>query len=328
MVENLIEDKKLLKSKFLGALVGTAVGDALGMPFEGYDPKYIQSRYGEVKDMFPGKLPAGSYTDDTEMMIGVAESLIENCGFNGEHMAKTFIKNFNSSRGYGFGVQIVLKLISEGESWENAAENLFGGIGSYGNGAAMRIAPVSIFYYDNFDELIKIAVKTAKITHTHPLGVEGAVLQAYAIALALNQHPLKNLNIENFLQSLQNLAKSETYKNKIKKIKVLLNKKTSKWEVIFLLGNGIEAFNSVPTAIYSFLANHKNFEDAVTYAVNLGVDTDTIGAMTGAISGAYHGFEAIPKKWLNKLENLNHIKNLAEKIWEIKTTQTQPKPNI
>ena len=126
MVENLVEDKKLLKSKFLGALVGTAVGDALGMPFEGYDPKHIQSRYGEVKDMFPGKLPAGSYTDDTEMMIGVAESLIESYGFNGEHMAKTFIKNFNSSRGYGFGVQIVLKLISEGESWENAAENLFG----------------------------------------------------------------------------------------------------------------------------------------------------------------------------------------------------------
>ena len=311
-------DKKLLKSKFLGALVGTAVGDALGMPVEGYDPKQIQLKYGEIREMLSGKLPAGSYTDDTEMMIGVAESLIENRGFNGEHMAKTFIKNFDSSRGYGFGVQIVLQLISERESWEEAAKNLFGGVGSYGNGAAMRIAPVSIFYYDNFDELKKTAVKTAKITHTHPLGVEGAVLQAYAIALALNQHPLKNLDIENFLQTLQNFVKSEVYKNKIKKIKLLLSKKTSKWEVIFLLGNGIEAFNSVPTAIYSFLANYNGFEDAVTYAVNLGGDTDTLGAMTGAISGAYHGFEAIPKRWLNKLENLDYLKSLAEKIWEIK----------
>ncbi len=311
-------DKKLLKSKFLGALVGTAVGDALGMPVEGYDPKQIQLKYGKIREMLSGKLPAGSYTDDTEMMIGVAESLIENRGFNGEHMAKTFIKNFDSSRGYGFGVQIVLQLISEGESWEEAAKNLFGGVGSYGNGAAMRIAPVSIFYYDNFDELKKTAIKTAKITHTHPLGVEGAVLQAYAIALALNQHPLKNLDIENFLQTLQNFVKSEVYKNKIKKIKLLLSKKTSKWEVIFLLGNGIEAFNSVPTAIYSFLANYKSFEDAVTYAVNLGGDTDTLGAMTGAISGAYHGFEAIPKRWLNKLENLDYLKSLAEKIWEIK----------
>jgi len=311
-------DKKLLKSKFLGALVGTAVGDALGMPVEGYDPKQIQLKYGKIKEMLSGKLPAGSYTDDTEMMIGVAESLIENRGFNGEHMAKTFIKNFDLSRGYGFGVQIVLQLISEGESWEEAAKNLFGGVGSYGNGAAMRIAPVSIFYYDNFDELKKTAIKTAKITHTHPLGVEGAVLQAYAIALALNQHPLKNLDIENFLQTLQNFVKSEVYKNKIKKIRLLLSKKTSKWEVIFLLGNGIEAFNSVPTAIYSFLANYKSFEDAVTYAVNLGGDTDTLGAMTGAISGAYHGFEAIPKRWLNKLENLDYLKSLAEKIWEIK----------
>lgn len=314
----LIEDKKLLKLKFLGALVGTAVGDALGMSVEGYDLKLIQLKYGEVREMFPGKLPAGFYTDDTEMMIGVAESLIKNRGFNGEDMAKTFIKNFNSSRGYGLGVQIVLQRIQKGVSWEKAAKDLFGGVGSYGNGAAMRIAPVSLFYYDNFEELKKIAVKTAKITHTHPLGVEGAVLQAYAIALALNQHPLKNLDIENFLQTLQNLAKSEVYKKKIRKIKLLLSEKTNKWKTVLLLGNGIEAFNSVPTAIYSFLANYKSFEDAVAYAVNLGGDTDTIGAMTGAISGAYHGFEAIPERWLNKLENLNYIKSLAEKIWEIK----------
>jgi poly(ADP-ribose) glycohydrolase ARH3 len=87
--------------------------------------------------------------------------------------------------------------------------------------------------------------------------------------------------------------------------------------VVGELGHGIEAFNSVPTAIYSFLRHSRSFQDAVLYAVNLGGDADTIGAMTGAISGAYHGIEAIPERWRNGLERKDDIEKLAEKLWEI-----------
>jgi len=86
------------------------------------------------------------------------------------------------------------------------------------------------------------------------------------------------------------------------------------------LGNGIEAFNSVPSAIYSFLIHHDSFAQAVIYAVSLGGDTDTIGAMTGAIAGAYLGVEAIPNQWRDKLENRLYIAELAEKLWQLKTT--------
>ncbi|MCK4721865.1 MAG: ADP-ribosylglycohydrolase family protein, partial [Dehalococcoidia bacterium] len=85
------------------------------------------------------------------------------------------------------------------------------------------------------------------------------------------------------------------------------------------LGHGIEAFNSVPTAIYSFLTHSRSFAGAILYAISLGGDTDTIAAMTGAISGAYLGIEAIPETWKQRLENREYIEELAEKLWLIKT---------
>ncbi len=86
-------------------------------------------------------------------------------------------------------------------------------------------------------------------------------------------------------------------------------------KVIDELGNGIEAFNSVPTAIYSFLSQPHSFAQAVLHAISLGGDTDTIGAMTGAISGAYLGFDSIPGRWKNKFENRPCIEELAERLW-------------
>jgi len=86
-------------------------------------------------------------------------------------------------------------------------------------------------------------------------------------------------------------------------------------KVVAELGNGIEAFNSVPTAIHSFLSQPQSFARAVLHAISLGGDTDTIGAMTGAISGAYLGFDLIPSGWRDRLENRLYIEELAERLW-------------
>jgi poly(ADP-ribose) glycohydrolase ARH3 len=75
----------------------------------------------------------------------------------------------------------------------------------------------------------------------------------------------------------------------------------------------------VPTAIYSFLLHHDSFSKAVLYAISLGGDTDTIAAMTGAISGAYLGIESIPDSWKEKLENRPYIEQLARKLWSLKS---------
>ncbi|MEA1963681.1 MAG: ADP-ribosylglycohydrolase family protein [Candidatus Aerophobetes bacterium] len=296
--------KAMELSKFIGSLVGTGIGDSLGAGSEGF------FGYREVREI------GNRYTDDTHMMIGVAESLIEKRGFNGEHMVKTFIKNYEAEpwRGYGPGPPGVFRLIKQGESWDKAAEKLYSG-GSFGNGSAMRIAPLACFYYDNPVSLKRAAYESSKLTHSHILGVEGAALQAYATALAVSIRD--SVRSYAFLKKLENFIKADVYKRKIEKIEELLSSRADRKEVTRELGNGIEAFNSVPTAIYSFLAN-PNFEEAVVYAVSLGGDSDTIGAMTGAVSGAYWGIEAIPERWRDKLENGEFIEKLAKKLWEIK----------
>ena len=307
--------KPVLKSKFLGALVGTGVGDALGAPFEGryrVTPEEVEA-IAEKREVL-------TYTDDTHMMIGVAESLIRTRGFDGEDMAHTFIQNYELEpfRGYGPGPPRIFRMIRAGAAWDIAAQELYHG-GSFGNGSAMRIAPIGVFYHDNPVMLREVAYKSSQITHAHNLGKEGASLQAYAIALATNLEPLLTFDQGDFLAKLINYVPEAVYKEKLSKIKGLLAQ-PDKARVAIELGNGIEAFNSVPTAIYSFLTHPDSFAQAVVNAVSLGGDADTIGAMTGAISGAYLGIESIPSSWEAKLENRLYIKTLAEKLWELKTT--------
>ncbi|MFQ6064374.1 MAG: ADP-ribosylglycohydrolase family protein [Candidatus Bathyarchaeia archaeon] len=298
-----------MRSKFVGCLVGSAVGDALGSSFEG-------SWSPEVKlETF-----SGHWTDDTHMMIGVAQSLIENEGFDGEHMAEVFVRNYESQpwRGYGPGPPRVFRWIRSGVPWNEAAKRLFGGAGSYGNGAAMRVAPVGLFYHDDLEKLRRVAYSQSQITHTHRLGMEGAALQACAVALAINTDSSSTLEPSGFLSRLKSFTRDEVYRRKLERAEELLSE-TNKGRIVRELGNGVAAHNSVPTAIYSFLRNHQSFEQAVLYAVSLGGDTDTIGAMTGAISGAYHGAGRVPRRWKNRLEHRDHIETLAETLWRIKS---------
>jgi poly(ADP-ribose) glycohydrolase ARH3 len=299
----------MLRSKFVGSLVGSAVGDALGGSFEG-------SWFSEAK--IEGC--SGRWTDDTHMMIGVAESLVANKGFDGSHMAQTFIKNYEQEpwRGYANGPPRVFRWIRSGVAWNEAAKRLFGGAGSYGNGAAMRVAPVGVFYHNDPEELRSVAYDQSRITHVHELGMEGAAIQAYAVALAVNANSSSEIDSHNFLKKLKGFTHNEVYRRKLERAWKLLGE-TNKVRVARELGNGIEAYNSVPTAIYCFVRNWNSFEDSVLYAVSLGGDTDTIGAMTGAISGAYHGAEAISEQWKSRLERGDYIEELAEELWFIKS---------
>jgi poly(ADP-ribose) glycohydrolase ARH3 len=284
-----------LKSKFIGSLIGSAIGDQLGAA---------------------GK----QYTDDTAMMIGVAESLIKNKGFNANHLAKTFLDNYEMEpwRGYGPGPPYIFNMIKAGMNWKKAAEKIYPG-GSYGNGAAMRVAPIGLFYYDNKSRLNQIAYWSSRITHTHPWGMEGAALQAFTVALAV-KIKTDQLDKQAFLEELKEFSEVDIYVKKLERIRTLLSKATDRSRVVAELGNTVEAFNSVPIAIFSFLAT-SSFESAIDYAFNLGGDRDTISAMTGAIAGAYYGIECIPSKWRHKLENAGYIEQLAEKLWQIKTTR-------
>ena len=306
-------ETEVLKSKFLGSLIGTGVGDALGAGLEGH----MRVEGAEVRALAE-KRTTLVYTDDTHMMIGVAESLIESKGFDGQHMAHRFMENYRREpyRGYGPGPPRVFKLIEGGETWDKAAEMLYGG-GSFGNGSAMRIAPVGLFYYDDPPKLRQISYESSRITHAHDLGKEGAALQAYAVAIAACSDPSTELQSQDFLVKLHDFVRQDVFREKVEAIEKLSGEK-DKSRVVAELGHGIEAFNSVPTAIYCYLRHPKSFAEAVIYAISLGGDTDTIGAMTGAISGAYLGIEAIPDEWRERLENRDYIARLAEGLWRLR----------
>lgn len=297
------------KLKFMGCLVGTAIGDALGARREGGG----MSRSEDIVSLAE-KLEQLIYTDDTHMTIGVAESLVENKGFDGEHMAQSFIKNYEAEpwRGYGPGPPKIFGMIRSGEAWDSAASRLYPG-GSFGNGSAMRVAPVGLLYSRNLEKLREIAYQSSSITHSHELGKEGAALQACAVALALNTPSDEDIDREAFLSRLQNFIQNQLYKEKVARIRELLGEQ-DKAKVIAVLGNGIEAPRSVPTAIYCFLRQPQSYKDTVIYAISLGGDTDTIAAMAGAICGAYLGIEAIPSEWRARLENREYIESLAENL--------------
>jgi len=319
------------EAKAIGALLGTFVGDALGMPVEGYSTEMIASAHGEVTELLAGRLERGRYTDDTQMMIGVAESLVERGGFDGGHLANRFVRNFDPERGYGPGSWEAIYRLSQGVPWQKAGEKMFGG-GSFGNGSAMRIAPVGVLYASRPEELVAVAQDTARITHTHPLALGGAVLQASAVGLAFASDPASPLDASDFLDQLAERIRPDwdAFRHKLVHARELLSKEFDPEEVIRLLGNDATCQGSVPAALLCFLAHPDRFRDSVAAAVNLGGDADTIGAMAGAISGARLGYEAIPEDWRDGLENgesgRDYVIELGRQLYRVLAERSEEAP--
>ena len=302
-------------TKFAGSLLGTAIGDSLGAGFEGFGPLPSPSYVLEFARQYRGQL---RYTDDTHMTIGVAESLIERRGFDKLHMANKLMENYEQQpfRGYGPGPPTVFRMVRSGVSWEEAPRRLFGGRGSFGNGAAMRVAPLALLFHQSLEELREVVSQASQITHTHPLGVEGAVLQAYAIALSLKATP-SSFDPLDFLEAVAQATREAVYAEKLSTAQKLLEQRAERAEVVRRLGNSVEAFNSAPTAIFCFAKNYESAMDAIAYAISLGGDADTIGAMTGAIAGALHGEQGFPAEIVEKIEDSAYIRELGAKLYEL-----------
>ncbi len=294
----LVQDMKTIDpTKFSGALIGLAVGDSLGAGIEGING------FMEVREI------TERYTDDTAMMLGVAESLTE-CGrFDQEHLIRRFIEIYEKEpwRGYGSGPPKIFRMIGEGVQWRDLPDRLLYPGGSFGNGAAMRVAPVGLFCFNDMSVLRDIAYASSLPTHSNNQAREGAALLACAVSLALKDE-------ESFIEQLMQFTGMDIYKEKLETILRLRHERDNRLKVIKELGNGIEAVNSVPTSIYSYFVS-KDFEDSVAYSVSLGGDTDTIAAMTGAVSGARWGLSNIPLRWREKLENREYIEKLGLQLW-------------
>jgi ADP-ribosylglycohydrolase len=291
--------KDQLLDKFLGSALGTFVGDALGEPVEGWPHRVIHGQFGLLDKMLRAE---GRYTDDTQMMIGILETLFEKRGFDPAVCARKFQENFDPGRGYGRRIYAVMDRIRQGIPWDQV------GTDSFGNGGAMRIAPIGCFYFADLDAIKVKAISSAQITHNHPEGLAGAVAQATAVGLAF-QYGLSGepIGLEKFLDTISAQVTNidNGFAQALDRIKSI--RRGSVFEVIEAIAArydlSLRAIESVPAAIGAFVLTD-SFRDAVVLAVNLGGDTDTIGAMAGAIAGAYYGYGQMPEEWLNALENM------------------------
>ncbi|MGD2079766.1 MAG: ADP-ribosylglycohydrolase family protein [Nitrospirota bacterium] len=290
---------------FKGCLAGLALGDALGAPFEGLMPP-LESGMEAFFDHLPDVL---RYTDDTEMAIGVAESLAEKGGLDPDHMARRFAENFDPTRGYGPGTVSVLGMIKRGASWRDANRAVFPE-GSFGNGAAMRAAPLGLFYANTPDDLREATFGASSITHDHPLAKEGALIVAGAVSAIL-----RGKSKTETLDEVSRLVQADAYRQKLRTIGEFMGHPTSSRSVMERLGNGVLAQESAPTALYAYLREGRNYLKCMRYCISLGGDTDTICAMAGALSGAKVGLKGLPEGMVERLENRDKILSLAEELF-------------
>lgn len=309
------------REKCIGALLGTTVGDILGAGVEGYSRAMIQRSYGEVRDFLDTERGFGSYTDDTEMALALARSIVDCNSVDAEHCAQTYAKFYNSWRGYGGGAHAVMTALKIGADYRKTGSILFKD-GSYANGGAMRIAPVGLVFCHKSDEELKKAVVDAIMcTHVHPEGIEGALIQAKAVAFLTTIETVTDFDHEVFLETIDDIASTEIMKEKILYLKDVLSTDIPDEVAVDRLGNGIRASEAVSCALLATVRYHLNPEEAVIKGVNFGGDTDTIGAMTGAQMGALHGKNWIPRRWLDNIENesygRDYIINLASDLSQV-----------
>ncbi len=119
------------------------------------------------------------------MALSILENLIEHGAIDQDRLARSFADRYDYARGYGPAMHRVLREISDGRDWRLVAAAEFGGQGSYGNGAAMRVGPIGAWFAEDLDAVIDHARRSAEVTHAHPEGVAGAIATALAVALAV-----------------------------------------------------------------------------------------------------------------------------------------------
>jgi poly(ADP-ribose) glycohydrolase ARH3 len=310
--------KELLQDKFRGAILGCFLGDAFGAGFEGMNPEKARFHMSNLSKKFPR-----SYTDDTDMTLALAESIIR-CGkIDPEDLAKQFSLSCDLTRGYAIGTIKSVLGLRAGLKWHQVARIVFEE-GSFGNGAAMRVSPVGLFYHHDLDGLRRSAIEQANITHVHPLGQWGAVMQACSIGLGVIQSPKGPLRKEEVVVNLREVLWGGPieYTKALNRMEEMVaqGKKLQSREVVQFLGNGVEAHFSVPSACYIALTYSPDFCDAIRVAISLGGDTDTIAGMVGAIVGAHVGEGGLPIEWIDQLEDgprgVSFARNLADRLFE------------
>ncbi len=294
-----------------GALLGTLLGDAVGAPYEGAGPTSLakaEERAAQAVAAAPLR-----YTDDTELAIALGEHLRAHPLVEHGALAAGILANLEPWRGYGGGMLALVDEWRRGRPTDEAATAVFPD-GSFGNGAAMRIAPVGVRWADEPWRLADVAARSASLTHAHPLGVDAAVAQATAVGIATSRGRFGADEVAYVAQRAQQRLLGEL----LRTARALLADHEADADdalvtVAETLGTDVAAQHSVPTAIWAAAAAG-DVREAVTLALALGGDVDTIAAMAGAIRGAADGAASLPEAWLAAVEEPDRVRAIGEAL--------------
>ena len=295
-----------MADRFRGTLLGCLLGDAFGSILEGMsasDPR-LEARISRRRvERLPWR-----YTDDTEMALGVARSLVACGGLNEAHLMDTWSDAYEPARGYGKGMKLAIQAWRAGSSPAEAAWR----DGSNGNGAAVRVVAAACLFHHDLLALDTAARQTAALTHRGPMGIEGCLLQARALAAALRLPQDSALDATEFLATFDWPA---ALAGNVGKIPALLGMPLD--VAVAELGNGVTADESVPLALVAFLRGQPSFEEVVITAARCGGDVDTIAAMAGALAGAFVGAGKLLPLWLENAEGVEDAMGLADGLFAL-----------
>lgn len=308
-----------ISDQVLGCIYGLAIGDALGFPIEFYDFQAIAKEFGPqgVTDFIPpyhGRFPLGAYSDDTQMSLAIAKGLLASnnpCDVEDvmKHITQQFIAWNNSTFNNRFpGMTCIkgCKNLEQGIHWKESGVKA-----SKGCGAAMRTAPIGLFY-ESIEQVVQVSYASSICTHAHPTGVTAGIATAVLVYLACHDCPLDQM-IEKTIAIIQPYDTLNEMSNILSYVKK--NFREPPVPTIAQLGQGWTGEEAVAIALYTFLHSPKNFSQTILSAINITGDSDSTGCIAGAFSGAYNGLSAIPLDWQKKIENATLLTETANALW-------------
>lgn len=283
------------------ALEGLSVGDGFGGFFE----LGIAERTSYL--LKNRKLPPRPwrFTDDTNMALSIYEVLRKYQKIDQDRLALSFALHFDRTRGYGLGARHLLIQVSAGYPWKRVTYDMFGGEGSYGNGSAMRVAPLGAYFADDTDALVENARLSSEVTHAHPEGIAGGIAVAVATAVAYQARGTSLTRRELIERVLPYVPDSAVKEGMI--VARDLPDGLAVWpDVVGKIGNGsgISAQDTVPYVLWCAGESLSNYEESIWLTANGGGDVDTTCAMVGGIVATYTGIDGIPAKWIDSREPL------------------------
>ncbi len=310
-----------MRLKYLDGFMGFIVGDAMGVPVEFKNREELLKK--PVTKMIGNgthNQPEGTWSDDTSMMIATLDSINAKNGIDYEDIALKFaaFKNHGQYTPYHEVFDIgntCARAIDKFE--ENHDDPLTCGLDdiySNGNGSLMRILPIAYYAIQKHlkdNEVLELVTNISKITHGHEISIMGCYIYTrYAMFLLNGKDKYSAYSMTKCVDYTMFSEETQKYYDR------LLKDDISKLKVNDIKSTGF-VVDSLEACLWVLLQS-ENYKDAIIGAINLGGDTDTIGALTGGLAGILYGIDFIPKEWINKIARREYLEDIIEEFSENK----------